>query len=136
MRARPLMPMPPIPTKWIRAGAGGSNVSVLSDWPSLPCPPLPSKTGAGRTGRLPSPRSERPGTRVGVPSGPGAGDEGFTSGWRSTPRLVHLDGNVDTPLLLLQRAHSLTEAVAPVELIPEKPKRRAAGREQDDVAWF
>src|SRR5918994_1333203 len=75
MRARPLIPMPPIPTKWMRAGAGGSNA---------PC------TSASAC-------------------------------------------NVGTPKLLLQRVHSLTEAVAPVELVTEQPERRAAGREQDDV---
>ena len=44
--------------------------------PSPPYPPLPSKTEEGAS--LPSPRSEGPGTRVGVPSGPGIGDAGRT----------------------------------------------------------
>jgi hypothetical protein len=34
-----------------------------------------------------------------------------------------------------QSSYSLTEAVAPVELVTKEPERRAAGREQDDVAW-
>src|SRR5215217_3401408 len=76
MRASPLMPMPPIPTKWIRAGVGGSNA------------PLASASAC----------------------------------------------NVCTPMLLLQRKDGLTEVIAPVELVMEEPERRAAGREQNDVA--
>src|SRR5918993_390755 len=30
MRARPLIPMPPIPTKWMRAGVGGSKAPLSS----------------------------------------------------------------------------------------------------------
>src|SRR5215207_2576527 len=53
------------------------DLVVRVGWaPSPPYPPLPSKTGEG--GSLPSPHSEGPGTRVGVPSGPGVGDAGRT----------------------------------------------------------
>ncbi len=41
-----------------------------------PLPPSPVEEQRGGTERLPSPHSEGPGTRVGVPSVPGAGDEG------------------------------------------------------------
>jgi hypothetical protein len=41
-----------------------------------PLPPSPVEDKRGGTERLPSPHSEGPGTRVGVPSVPGAGDQG------------------------------------------------------------
>jgi hypothetical protein len=73
-------------------------------------------------GVLPSPRSEGPGIRAGVPSGPDVGDEASASRWKLTLEPVRLDRNVDTPMLLLQREHCLTEAVAPVELVAEEPE--------------
>src|ERR671921_519083 len=122
MRARPLMPMPPIPTKWIRAGAGGRRASVESDLPSLPTAraPTPPPVGDGRGGLLPSPRSE----------GRGAGDGGSVSGWRSAIGLVRSDRNVGAPLFDRQCRDRFAKSIAPVEFVTEKAERRAAGREQ------
>ena len=95
MRARPLMPMPPMPTKWTRAGAGGSSDGT-----------------APRSRRCAQPRDGRFAPRV--TAAPGRAVAGLAQTTASDDRLP--------------------EALAPVELVAEEPERRAAGREQDDVA--
>ena len=58
-----------------------------------PLPPSPVEDRRGGTVRLPFPRSEGPGTRARVPSGPGAGDEGLSACYPATlvvTRNVHI----------------------------------------------
>jgi NAD(P)-dependent dehydrogenase (short-subunit alcohol dehydrogenase family) len=64
---------------------------------------------AARRSVLPSPRSEGPGTRVGVPSGPGAGDEGLSG---SSAEAFHPQRFQDRTVLITGAAGGLGSAAA------------------------